>query len=84
MVQLGLTLFNKVVLVSFPFPYVRLAYLSGLCQGISDASLPLMSARGQTLTGLHTLSGCIGSFYALNRGHFVRSSLPLAPLNHFC
>ncbi|KAK8866170.1 hypothetical protein IAR55_001321 [Kwoniella newhampshirensis] len=47
--NLGLTLFNKVVLVSFPFPY--------------------------TLTGLHALSGCAGTYLALERGSFTPARL---------
>ncbi|KAK4689473.1 hypothetical protein P7C73_g640, partial [Tremellales sp. Uapishka_1] len=47
--NLGLTLFNKVVLVSFPFPY--------------------------TLTGLHALSGCAGTYFALEQGAFVPARL---------
>ncbi|WWD17623.1 hypothetical protein CI109_102064 [Kwoniella shandongensis] len=47
--NLGLTLFNKVVLVSFPFPY--------------------------TLTGLHALSGCAGTYLALERGAFTPARL---------
>jgi hypothetical protein len=46
--NLGLTLFNKIVLVSFPFPY--------------------------TLTGLHALSGCAGTYIALERGAFVSTA----------
>lgn len=61
--NLGLTLFNKVVLVSFPFPYVSMN-LPGI-----DTRLTL-----QTLTGLHALSGCAGCYLALERGAFVRAA----------
>ncbi|WVW82592.1 hypothetical protein I302_104603 [Kwoniella bestiolae CBS 10118] len=47
--NLGLTLFNKFVLVSFPFPY--------------------------TLTGLHALSGCAGTYIALEQGAFTPARL---------
>lgn len=67
--NLGLTLFNKFVLVSFPFPYVSLLRPSLL---IADADWE------QTLTGLHALSGCAGCYIALERGAFVRLSFPPA------
>jgi hypothetical protein len=75
--QLGLTLFNKIVLVSFPYPYVRL-FSARRPQGSARLTLPSAVAPFlQTLTGLHALSGCIGSYIALERGHFVRRC-PLA------
>lgn len=60
--NLGLTLFNKVVLVSFPFPYVSL-------------TKPFGSLTLQTLTGLHALSGCAGCYIALERGAFTPARL---------
>lgn len=63
--NLGLTLFNKFVLVSFPFPYVS---VPRPCLLIADADWE------QTLTGLHALSGCAGCYIALERGAFVRLS----------
>lgn len=38
---------------------------------------PSSARASQTLTGLHTLAGCIGSYIALERGHFVRWMLQL-------
>jgi hypothetical protein len=62
--NLGLTLFNKMVLVSFPFPYVSPSRLRS-CSSL----IP------QTLTGLHALSGCAGCYFALERGAFTPARL---------
>jgi hypothetical protein len=59
--NLGLTLFNKIVLVSFPFPYVS---------SVNSANWP-PKLTPQTLTGLHALSGCAGCYFALEKGAFV-------------
>lgn len=63
--NLGLTLFNKIVLVSFPFPYVSSA----------DSAHTAPKLIFQTLTGLHALSGCAGCYFALEKGAFVSLSL---------
>jgi hypothetical protein len=62
--NLGLTLYNKVVLVNFPFPYVSLL--------LGDKVTKFSYLRClQTLTGLHALSGCVGCYLALERGAYV-------------
>jgi hypothetical protein len=70
--NLGLTLFNKIVLVSFPFPYVSSAL---------QMTFDNRADHSQTLTGLHALSGCAGTYFALERGafvsHLMQSYLPV-------